>query len=233
MTARHQGNLKRFLRELHRDNEINERDKQRAKDEVARLNGAKPTSVASFGTGPKATAINTSALRNATPEEMKRQMAQLAEMGVFVPEEFRKENAMAGDWEVVARRVISSAPKVEDQKETAGDNKAAVSVGVRKRKPDGEEEEEQQPTERKRRNWGSDVKIARGDDQDLDALLESTTAVAPLPIKKEESLDAREHQAEAIPITSGTAPSQATVKEEAAPSDVDSMFKKRKSRAKG
>ncbi|MBE7181524.1 MAG: hypothetical protein INR71_10015, partial [Terriglobus roseus] len=38
-TGRHQSNIQRSLRTLHRDAERGERDKQRARDEVARLNG--------------------------------------------------------------------------------------------------------------------------------------------------------------------------------------------------
>ncbi len=38
-TPKHQGNLKRFLKDLHRGHEKDEKDKERAKAEVARLNG--------------------------------------------------------------------------------------------------------------------------------------------------------------------------------------------------
>ena len=247
-TLRHQGNLKRFLRDLHRDNETTEREKQRAKDEVARLNGAKTTSVSSYAPKPSSAAPSASTLRNGTPEERKRQMAQLAEMGVAVPEDYRRENAMAGDWEVIwkPREAQAEAVKTED-------DKAAASIGVRKRKVEGEELEAQQEGERKRRNWGSDMKTLPGDDQDLDALLVAPTSVRPRGIKKEDTVVKSEEvpvkgekspsQAEAIPIkkeegtdpvlnASDASPVPSDVKTEAEVPDVGSMFKKRKAKIK-
>ena len=41
-SAKHQNNIQRSLRDLHKNKEREDRDKQRAKDEVARLNGVLP-----------------------------------------------------------------------------------------------------------------------------------------------------------------------------------------------
>ena len=208
LTPRHQGNLKRFLRDLHRENEAGARAQQRAKDEAARLNGTATTSsTASAATGARATAASAavSGLRNATPEERKRQMAQLAEMGVSVPAEFRKENAMAGDWEVVSQRVITPDPTIGDTAVKQEENKDAVSVGIRKRKADGDDEEEAEQASVRRRKWGTDVKALPDDEADLDALLgASASTVRRKPIEQEE-----------VPVKKEESPAADVVKSEA------------------
>ncbi|MCJ1359147.1 MAG: hypothetical protein MMC33_009147 [Icmadophila ericetorum] len=78
-TPKHQGNLKRFLGDLHRDHEKDEREKQRAKDEVARLNEAPPPERSAPG-GPSrkpASAPSASASQKLDPAEQKRRLAQL------------------------------------------------------------------------------------------------------------------------------------------------------------
>ncbi|KAK0509460.1 hypothetical protein JMJ35_007854 [Cladonia borealis] len=174
-TPKHQGNLKRFLRDLHKGHEREEREKQRAKDEVDRLNGVVS------GTGSKAppwerkSAIPAaSASRQATPADRKKQLAQLAELGVAVPEDFRKEMAMVGDWQTTSERLIYDNAKKE---EDGGDIKPeGLNIGVRKRKFEGQEEEEEAGERVVRRGWGSTVRAYPGqeDDKDLDALLTNT-----------------------------------------------------------
>ena len=174
-TPKHQGNLKRFLRDLHKGHEREEREKQRAKDEVDRLNGVVS------GTGSKAppwerksTIPAASASRQATPADRKKQLAQLAELGVAVPEDFRKEMAMVGDWQTTSERLIYDTVKTE---EDSGDVKPeGLNIGVRKRKFEGQEEEEEAGERVVRRGWGSTVRAYPGqdDDQDLDALLMTT-----------------------------------------------------------
>ena len=104
-------------------------------------------------------------------------MAQLAEMGVAVPEDFRRENAMAGEWETVSQRVITldgAEIKTEEQAEA----KPSLNIGVRKRKVEEGEEGEALKLEegRRRPRWGTDTRTLSGDDDDLDALLDSTTS---------------------------------------------------------
>lgn len=117
--------------------------------------------------GPAAPAVS----QPATASERKRQVAQLAEMGVAVPQEFRGEMALAGEWETLSERQI----------EKYGDS-SAINIGVRKRKHEGQEgEEEEEGAERVvKKSWGSTTRKYPGfqeEDEDLDALLQSTTVV--------------------------------------------------------
>jgi hypothetical protein len=172
-TPRHQGNIKRFLRDLHRGHEKEEKDKERAKSEVARLNGlvsgtghAESSSSSGFGRGPTPSVPKP----QATSSQRKQQLAQLAEMGVSIPDEFRGEMAMAGEWQVTSERIIGPTEGKEKKPE-------AIGFGVRKRTvPDDEEEAE--AIETKKRRWGSTYRTHPGgdDDADLDALLNNSTA---------------------------------------------------------
>ena len=82
--------------------------------------------------------------------DRKRQMAQLAALGVAVPEEFRKELAVAGDWTTVSMKRIDAAStansrgvkgedgvKTEDNAEDQAEWEK--SYGVRKRGVDEED----------------------------------------------------------------------------------------------
>ncbi|OCL14481.1 hypothetical protein AOQ84DRAFT_330998 [Glonium stellatum] len=171
-TPKHQNNIQRSLRELHRGHEREEREKQRAKDEVARLNGVVSGSGASSASRDPPWKKNTPALalpKQVSLEERKRQLEQLAELGVAVPEEFRPEMAMAGDWQVLP----DSSSSTRNQK--AQNEAQSLSIGVRKRKLEGEEEEEDAAqTITKKKGWGQTFKTFPGSkagDEDLDALL--------------------------------------------------------------
>ena len=180
-TPKHQGNLKRFLRDLHKGHERDERDKQRAKDEVDRLNGVVSASGSKREGAPweRRSAIPPPSMggnQQATPADRKRQLAQLAEMGVAIPEDFRREMAMAGDWQTTSERLIyendiAIKEEVEDAKPEG------LNVGVRKRKFDGREEEEEAGETVVRRGWGSTIRAypgQGGDEEDLSILLKST-----------------------------------------------------------
>jgi nitrogen fixation protein len=100
-------------------------------------------------------------------------MAQLAEMGVSVPDEHRGEVALAGGWQVVSQRAIE--PDDQALKEPS------LSVGVRKRKFEGQEEEEEAGEAIMKKGWGSTTKEYPSDTkQGLEALLASS-----IPVKKE------------------------------------------------
>ena len=174
-TPKHQGNLKRFLRDLHKGHEREEREKHRAKDEVDRLNGVVSGSGSKAPPWERKSAIPAaSASRQATPADRKKQLAQLAELGVAVPEDFRKEMAMVGDWQTTSERLIYDTVKKEEE---SGDVKPeGLNIGVRKRKFEGQEEEEEAGETVVRRGWGSTVRAypGEGDDEDLDALLMTT-----------------------------------------------------------
>lgn len=97
-------------------------------------------------------------------------MAQLAEMGVAIPDEFRREMALAGEWQTVSERRID----VQDDEKPES---SSLNIGVRKRKLEGQEAEEEEEAQRAvKKNWGPTTRQYPGaeDDEDLDALLEST-----------------------------------------------------------
>jgi len=260
-TPKHQGNIKRFLRDLHRGNERDEREKQRAKDEVARLSGEKPvlsenTAASSSDNSRRklaAPAPSSSSLRQLTPAERKRQLAQLAELGVAVPEDYRREVAMVGDWQVMSERAIYEKEDIEKEEgEEDGKKFSGLNVGVRKRKLEGREDEEENEQPVARRVWGSTTRTYPGlgaDEDNLDALLATTTALrrdaglsAPSPteiptmkeeadsksdmpaVKMEESLDGSDALLPPAAIDGG-----ASVKrEDEVPPDAGVVFRKRK-----
>ena len=100
-------------------------------------------------------------------------------MGVAIPEDFRREMAMAGDWQTTSERPIYENDFVK--KEEPEDVKpGGLSVGVRKRKFEGQEEEEEAGETVVRKGWGSTIRTypgSGGDDDDLDMLLKSTKRV--------------------------------------------------------
>lgn len=106
-------------------------------------------------------------------------MTQLAEMGVAIPDEYRGDLAMAGDWQTTSVKVI---PSKDEENDKAG----ASSTGVRKKRKlegDGEEEEEERgadPGQSVSKSWGQLTREYPGgpqEDEDLDALLASTKSV--------------------------------------------------------
>jgi len=174
-TGRHQGNVQRSIRKIQKDHDQAEREKQKAKDEIARLSGIAGRS-APPGAGSasikgaagqsvgKAPTFTKEPQKQASAEDRKRQLAQLAAMGVAVPEDYRKEVAMIGNWEVVSEQVVGE------------DGKQPLNIGVRKRKLDEAEEEAVAAGEiiTKKKGWGQTYKKFPGSkgnaDEDLDAL---------------------------------------------------------------
>lgn len=208
-TGKHQGALKRFLRDLHRGHEQELREKDRAKREIERLNGvvsgsdsvAGPSSSIQAGGAPhirndgiKGKDANPNAIAVVTKEQRQKQWEQLVELGIEVPSELRREMAMAGEWTVTNTRVVDDdGGNNETGSTNEGAGKAvATAMGIRKR-PKGEDEDEVAEEEaavkglfKKPRRWGRDTKqMAPEDDAELDALLSGTLAV-PLQPKKEE-----------------------------------------------
>jgi hypothetical protein len=191
-SAKHQNNIQRSLRELHKGKEREERDKQRAKDEVARLNnlvGGKKVSVTpSASTGPKVTGLKdvtpATKTQQAVPTyaQRKAQAEQLVALGVKLPPELEREFYGTGGWQTVSETVVENDVKgersladiikgEEDSKDAA---QAEINRGIHKRKAD-DEEEDTQPKQRK--VWGSTKRTYPGstgdddDEQDLDVLL--------------------------------------------------------------
>lgn len=177
-SPKHQGSLRRFLNSIHKDNEQKQRDSQRAKSEVERLRqavgGGSTTEQggAALPTKRNAPPAPKPVQRPATQEERKKQISQLAAMGVAVPEEYRADMALAGEWQTI------SETRVESQLGLDGPSK---SIGVRKRKLEGEEEERDEagPEITVNKGWGSRMKQYPGaqDHGDLDDLLASTQGI--------------------------------------------------------
>ena len=244
-TPKHQGNIQRSLRELHKGQERDAREKQRAKDEVARLNGLVPSghtvsASSSSGTKPKPTVPVRSAPVQATAEERKRQMQQLAAMGVAVPQEFRKDMAVAGEWSTVSETPIYRRPVKDEFKEEDDDEdkEAMSSFGVRKRKID-DEDEGLEAARSNKRNWGSSLKAYPGskvDDTDLDALLAGSATKKDVVKSEEPNTDQKaglkkENSGE-VSATLAAIPavdeSVNQVKQEEDPVTAPVVFKKRK-----
>ncbi|CBX92412.1 hypothetical protein IAQ61_006192 [Plenodomus lingam] len=171
-TGRHQGNIQRSLKSLHREQEVEQRNKARAQAEVARLNGLVPStsspSVAG-GTGGAAT-FEKRPEKKATVEDRKRQWDQLAAMGIAVPEAVRGDLAIAGEWKKVSEEVIGEVTEDGEFKATS------LNKGVRKRKIDEEEEEREAAGEiiTRKKGWGHKFKAFPGSkevDDDIESLL--------------------------------------------------------------
>lgn len=150
-SPKHQGCLKRFLRDLHRANEREQTAAESAKREVARLNalvgglGSSSSAGASSFTGPSS--IYKQVPRATNEEERKRQLKELEALGVALPDEARRELAMVGDWEetsVEARRAGSRklTEKEMVQMELAKQQKSKFEEEEKERKWNAMDEDE-------------------------------------------------------------------------------------------
>lgn len=131
-------------------------------------------------------------------------------MGVSIPDEFRGEMALAGDWQTTSITPIQ-------QPEEDGEGKPIKSIGVRKRKHEGGEggegEEDEEQNEEHRfvsKGWGSRTREypgAREDNEDLDALLASTKSVKkakPTKEEEEEEGTTKKEPADDVPAAATT-----------------------------
>jgi hypothetical protein len=204
-TAKHQNNLKRFLRDIQNNHEREERDKERAKAEVDRLNkvvggGAATTSaVGATGALPKpATTVRKTPTARLTSEDQKRQWSQLAQMGIEVPNDFRAEMAMAGEWK--------SVPQSKEREiDPAADS---LSVGVRKRKLDEQEQEDLEAgtVQSARKVWGKATRTYPGDEtHNIDDLLSGG-----ITLKKDKQEEHVKHESEPTVARSSDAPEEST-----------------------
>ncbi|KAF7196392.1 hypothetical protein HII31_02120 [Pseudocercospora fuligena] len=207
-SAKHQNNIQRSLRELHKGKEREDREKQRAKDEVARLNGmfggTKSSSTAPApATNPKSRAqpptLNTAQQRKAHAE-------QLAALGVELPDELKKEVTGVGNYQVVQEREVADSGSIsvnrslaeilaesrrEDEGSDADDIKAkddedTKSKNLLKRKlEDDEDPRDEEAAPRQKKAWGSNIKSYPGKQEDdadigdLDALLSGVKKKEP------------------------------------------------------
>ncbi|CCF38227.1 U1 zinc finger protein [Colletotrichum higginsianum] len=223
-TGKHQGALKRFLRDLHRGHEQEEREKERAKREVERLKGIAPGSSASAFSAPSFPRPGGSSgapAPSSAEAQRKQQMEQLAGLGVSIPTAFRGDMAMAGEWTVTATKVIDPDAPREKPVE-------AKAVGVRKRERTDEEKEEEEAVRglfKKRKGWGS-TRMMPEDDGDLDALLSSNTLLRAVKKEEEEVGEPAEADAKGD-VKAEENPTEEEVKkedgtEDTAPADVKS-----------
>jgi hypothetical protein len=189
-TGKHQNNIQRSLRDLHKKQEREQRDQQRAKDEVARLNGlvggkdsqAAGTSgiggVKNLGksSAPEPPKISAAAQRKAHAE-------QLVALGVELPEELKREVTGVGGWQTLSSSVVSSdrpsgrtLADIKKEEEESASASAPLSKGVHKRKAEDDEDVRDEEAAPKRKIWGNTLKTYPGGrtedvDEDLDALL--------------------------------------------------------------
>jgi hypothetical protein len=196
-TGKHQGALKRFLRDLHRGHEREEKDKERAKREIERLNGVVSGGSSSSSTGFTSTSrpANTSSHTPSAPAgpsteaQIKKQREQLAELGVAMPDDFRPEMAMAGEWTVTNTRVIEDTSAARED----GTKPEVRTTGVRKREVTEDEKEHEDAVRglfKKPRKWGRESRTTRQEeDADLDALLNGSILTKSEPKDEPEVKD--------------------------------------------
>ncbi|PVH96413.1 hypothetical protein DM02DRAFT_617243 [Periconia macrospinosa] len=242
-TGRHQGGIQRQLKGIHRDQANQARQQQRAKDEIARLNGLVPSSSSSSTVSGTPVAGNPPTFakteeRKATLQDRKKQWEQLAAMGIAVPNERDGGTAAKGEWTVVSETVVGEVGEDGVVREMA------LNKGVRKRKLDEEEEERIQAGETitKKRGWGHTYKPLPGKggkvDEDLEALFNQKPAIkkegdsqeVKQEIKLEDEVKGEDVSCSLLDIpTAEEAAAGLTKKEDDAPAVV---FKKRKKIAK-
>ena len=179
-TGKHQGALARFLRVLHRNNERETSTKEAAKQEVARLEAltsGKPlpstTTAVGASLGGATTKWATSTVRSLSEAEQKSQLKQLESLGVALPEEFRKEVAMPGEWQEIATKSTTTAADGGKRGTLSSGAKSAVEESkgqakeeiLRKRKAEEEARrwEEMDEDERAMRCFKVETKTYPGD----------------------------------------------------------------------
>lgn len=204
-TGKHQGNLKRFLQTIQNDHAKNEREKDKAKSEVERLNrvvGSKTSTAIPSSTHPLASSKTSSSSTSLSAADQKRQWAQLAEMGISVPESARAEVAMVGGWQVMSRRT-----ELDSESSAANDEK--LNIGVKRRKYDDDEEKDAVEENEKtaaRRGWGSATKSYPGKPGQMSEDLETLLSI---PISKKSK--ASEESATDTRLSRETPESQAEI----------------------
>lgn len=204
-TGKHQGSLKRFLRDIHRSKEQEERKGQSAKSEVQRLKGLVSSGSEEGAAGSErqqqqkeppwkrgsgdSGAATASGSNSVAVQDRKKQMAQLIDMGVAIPEQYRAEMALAGEWRAAADQESSKDSETASGEATA----SATAVGVRKRKYQGNAggaEDAEEAASRKA--WGSAIRrypgAGGGVDEELEALLGKTSELKDRKVEKKEAV---------------------------------------------
>ncbi|KAG6040653.1 hypothetical protein E4U41_007554 [Claviceps citrina] len=177
-TGRHQNAIKRSLRDLHRTHDREQREKERARREIDRLNGVVAGSLPVGGPGaPRSSSPSRGTkMSSAGESSLKEQREQLARMGVSVPSAFLPDMAMPGEWTVTSSRVVGGDADADaDAAERLATGVRGKAGRGRRRGEDGEEEGEDavRGLFKKPRRWGRDTKVlsSEGEDAELEALL--------------------------------------------------------------
>jgi hypothetical protein len=257
VTAKHQSSLKRFLRDLHRNNERSQTSTANAKREVERLNNlisgggsslACPAAALSVAKPePKKAERWGVAKRGLTDAEKRRQMKELEALGVAMPEEFRGDLAMPGEWTTVA--IIEEG--------VGGMGKDKLSEKERLQKGLAEMTKKEVEEEERKRKWeemDEDEKAIKGfkvqtmcypgaagmEENDISELFDrrqrkARVAVAvKAEVKTEEETTVKVERADTPPgIQIEPGDTKVSVKEEegAPPTDDNVVFKKRKAKS--
>ncbi|KAA8893750.1 hypothetical protein FN846DRAFT_787508 [Sphaerosporella brunnea] len=247
-TAKHQSALKRFLRDLHKDNERATAASEKAKREVARLNALVGDSSSAAAAGPAPSVAKPElkkgerwgvANRPLTAEEKKRQMKELEALGVAMPEEFRGDLALPGEWSVVS--VEEAKPELSEKErvrlELAEARKKELEEAERKRKWDELDHDEKEirsfkiqsrtyPGAKEEEEVDVDALFARRGKRlakDTEKEEMNGTAVKKEPVDSSPGITVKTEEMEDTPI--------AIKKEENAPPAGDGVvFKKRKAK---
>ena len=178
-------------------------------------------------------AVRSENSRTATTEERKKHMVQLAEMGVAIPDEYRREMALAGDWQVLSETSVGPNQSQDDEA-----NPKARLAGVHKRKLPGLEEGDEGNDGTVKRGWGSRVKAYPGSQEfgeDVESLLRrprSQEATEP-SVKEEPGIKNEEGQEakDSGPGEDQTLESEQVVSVRDAVPPTQVVFKKRKTKA--
>lgn len=209
-TGKHQGNLRRFLQGIQKNHLQNEREKERTKAEVERLNriaGAPSSTSEPAINKPPSSKSMKATTGSLSAADQKRQWAQLADMGIAVPEHARAEMAMVGDWQTISRKPVVEPEQSADDK---------LNVGVRKRKFDDDEDNEYIEESAARKGWGAATKRYPGNDDHVDDDLDSLIAQSIAKPHQKAPADSLHFKAE--PVDADVKP-EPEVTEDSAPPD--------------
>lgn len=194
---KHQNNIQKTLRTLHKTKEREDREKEQAKAEVARLNRTangtttRPSPVTNLPShrnnappGPKPASSASAA------EDRQRKLEQLAALGVAVPDHDRHDMAMPGEWKTVSTTVLKPQSIVEAGDE-ADDKSGTEPFESRKRRTEADSGSDGEHRQKKR--WGTSLRVYPGadaggeSDADLDALLAASLTRKPAKTELAES----------------------------------------------
>lgn len=189
-SGKHQGAIQRSLRQVHKIKQNQERDQQRAKNELNRLNNLVGTDAVVKKTADPVRApaqrINVPRVPGPAPAvgdaaSQRRAVAeQWSAMGIALPKELQEEATGTGAWQTVSERVV----RTKQSPETTDDTTPAPLIrGVHKRKMEDDGEDDNINGEHLQHNarkaWGSKFKsygdsnatTSQDADEDLNILL--------------------------------------------------------------